>query len=628
MSIQNIPAEMQARKNFLVWKTEERSGRLTKIPYDANKNGEHEYAKTNNADTWATFARAVEVSDPLSGTDYEGVGFVFTDTDFVGVDLDGVVHDGVIDPIALAILKIANTYCEFSPSLTGVHFIFETTIPLPVGNRKGNKKLGGEIYNKTSPRYFTCSGNTIDGFPKNITKIDDPGKIALLHFLVLNLLDAKLTRLWVGDISGYPSHSEADLALCGMLARKGGFNTAKKVDAAFRQSGLMRPEWNHKSKYTLAKVLDGQPKEPTNIQSSGHEIVFRTPATGLGSAFDYVLGPDPKKTGSEGWFPLGDVSALVGASGTGKTTWMNQLLRAQLGKVTFYGRETFGRPFITLGADRGMNAVIRTMQRMRMRIESTNFVPMPIDVFDFKAAQAIADKIESRVLSGEPCPEIVFVEGMDTMLTNSKDPACVSSFLRHVQAIAQHFHLAIVGSIGSPKLKQDNGYAATRDNISGSAMFGRVLETIVLMQFSKKKIKGRRLMTVEARNGTESDEFTLKFVDGLLEIEAYNHDDDADNEKSNDGRSSRLSKQTAAEVEWFQEMARSENRWFTVQDLEEKFGISRASANNHVNNALAKGFIVLKPGKKVGRGGTALHRWNDNPVSNEWIKNSESELSI
>lgn len=49
-------------------------------------------------------------------------------------------------------------------------------------------------------------------------------------------------RLWSGDISGYKFHSEADLALCNMLAYRTNGGPAR-VDRLFRQSGLMRPKW-------------------------------------------------------------------------------------------------------------------------------------------------------------------------------------------------------------------------------------------------------------------------------------------------------------------------------------------------------------------------------------------------
>jgi putative DNA primase/helicase len=236
MSLLNIPEELKAHNNWVVWKTEIRKGNPTKLPYDANQNGKHVYAKVNNAATWASFDRAVEVSDVLSGNDYEGAGFVFTNTEYIGIDLDGVVHEG-----------------------TGVHVILESSLPLPAGNRKGNKKLGGEIYNKASARYFTATGDKVDGLSADgIAKIDDPEKIALLHFMVMNLHDPKVTSLWMGDFSAYPSHSEADMALCSLLARRGGFRTVETLDAVFRQSGLMRPEWEHKSKYTIAKALSGK----------------------------------------------------------------------------------------------------------------------------------------------------------------------------------------------------------------------------------------------------------------------------------------------------------------------------------------------------------------------------------
>jgi len=53
----------------------------------------------------------------------------------------------------------------------------------------------------------------------------------------------KFQRLWRGDTSGYPSHSEADMALCCLLA----FWTSgdpQRVDRLFRASGLMRDKWD------------------------------------------------------------------------------------------------------------------------------------------------------------------------------------------------------------------------------------------------------------------------------------------------------------------------------------------------------------------------------------------------
>ena len=54
-----------------------------------------------------------------------------------------------------------------------------------------------------------------------------------------------IKKLMYGDISGYQSQSEADLALCRHLA----FWTAKdpeRMDRLFRMSKLMRPKWDER----------------------------------------------------------------------------------------------------------------------------------------------------------------------------------------------------------------------------------------------------------------------------------------------------------------------------------------------------------------------------------------------
>jgi primase-polymerase (primpol)-like protein len=56
---------------------------------------------------------------------------------------------------------------------------------------------------------------------------------------------AAFSRLWEGHYWAYSSHSEADQALCGHLAWWLDRDPAR-IDAAFRQSGLMRPKWDER----------------------------------------------------------------------------------------------------------------------------------------------------------------------------------------------------------------------------------------------------------------------------------------------------------------------------------------------------------------------------------------------
>jgi len=53
----------------------------------------------------------------------------------------------------------------------------------------------------------------------------------------------KFERLWGGNIGGYDSQSEADMALCCLLAFWSG-GDQKQMDRLFRQSGLLREKWD------------------------------------------------------------------------------------------------------------------------------------------------------------------------------------------------------------------------------------------------------------------------------------------------------------------------------------------------------------------------------------------------
>lgn len=156
MSYGNIPAELKAFKNWVLWKRKQKTpdGRAQKMPYSALGL----LAKTNKPETWTDFDNAAAI---LKGGKYDGLGFVFTNTPYVGVDLDGCFIDGELSPTAKEIVELLDGYTEYSPSGKGLHIIVKAS--LPKGKRQNSiDGMKVEMYGHGSPRYFTMTGNIYD----------------------------------------------------------------------------------------------------------------------------------------------------------------------------------------------------------------------------------------------------------------------------------------------------------------------------------------------------------------------------------------------------------------------------------------------------------------------------------
>ena len=270
MNYASIPGEMKALPNWILYRLEDRGGeKPTKVPYTVGGS----CAKTNDPSTWATFDAALAA---FQRGGYAGLGFVFTGTPYVGIDIDGCVDPaiGKASPEAQDAVRILSSYAELSQSRKGLHIIIKGT--LPAGRRRNG---AFEMYGEGSPRYFAMTGELWDGLSvilENQAAIDEvhrkyiqpeekdrtatkaaatptrapqmqpagDGDEQLLN--KARRTDPVLDALYRGDWKGrYPSQSEADLALCSKLAfwfQK----DAVRIDRIFRQSSLFRAKWDEK----------------------------------------------------------------------------------------------------------------------------------------------------------------------------------------------------------------------------------------------------------------------------------------------------------------------------------------------------------------------------------------------
>ena len=278
-----VPAELKARRQWVCWRAETRDGKPTKIPYQVNRRT----AQTNQADTWMDYQTVCDHLDNFSG-----IGFVFSEDDpYCGIDFDdcldaqGELKDWA-KPIVDRIKGVG--YGERSPSGNGIKFWTRATLPTEAKHKAYIVKDADAIEAYDRVRYFTVTGRgkgdigdgqaVIDwlvqeylsepqrpthttGLQTSATENLNAGEV--ISHIKASRQSAKFNALMAGNTTEHGSPSDADLALCAVVAFWSQETTV--IDAIFRTSGLMRAKWDERHRgdgatygqMTIEKVLSG-----------------------------------------------------------------------------------------------------------------------------------------------------------------------------------------------------------------------------------------------------------------------------------------------------------------------------------------------------------------------------------
>jgi putative DNA primase/helicase len=269
-----IAKEIKEKGRFCLWRYEERQGRRTKVPYQLSGMR----VSSKNIQHFTSFEEALKVAPQ-----YDGIGMGVL-SPFAAVDIDDCVKEGKRSELAEDVIKTLDSYTEYSPSGKGVRIIFKVQNFSFDKSRYyiNNQKIGLEIYAPDATnRFVTLTGNTIcakepeyrdeklqlllerymkrDPFLSS-PQLTIPGSYledeSVIQKAQKSRQKDKFLRLWQGDISGYASPSEADLALASILAFWCG-GDIKQMDRLFRKSGLMRDKWQREDYriFTLERAI-------------------------------------------------------------------------------------------------------------------------------------------------------------------------------------------------------------------------------------------------------------------------------------------------------------------------------------------------------------------------------------
>ena len=283
MNYEALPDDLKDHGRFCAWRYEDRNGRQTKVPYHPLTG---EAARSNDPGSFVSFSEAVQANG------YDGIGIgIFNG--LCAVDLDDCITDsGYIKQPAADIIHLMHSYTEVSPGGNGIHILFRADgFSYDTGRYYiMNHRSGIEVYVAgATNKYVTVTGEHFEGVRYPFGDRTKELAVLLERFMkrpeadrgangenaangAVQMSDSQLLaqairypavkKLMYGDISGYQSQSEADLALCRHLA----FWTAKdpeQMDRLFRRSRLMRPKWDERhgrdtyGAITIRKAIEG-----------------------------------------------------------------------------------------------------------------------------------------------------------------------------------------------------------------------------------------------------------------------------------------------------------------------------------------------------------------------------------
>ncbi|MCG1060194.1 DUF5906 domain-containing protein [Staphylococcus epidermidis] len=149
-----IPDELIELPKWVLWRAEwvEKQQLYGKVPYSYAGYK----ASSTNSDTWTIFdaINAIYEQNDI----YDGIGFMLSNDDnYIVLDIDNAIDENgqIISDLALEMVEL--TYCEKSPSGTGLHCFFKGY--LPSERKKKRTDLDIELYD--TARFMTVTGESI-----------------------------------------------------------------------------------------------------------------------------------------------------------------------------------------------------------------------------------------------------------------------------------------------------------------------------------------------------------------------------------------------------------------------------------------------------------------------------------
>ncbi len=299
--------KLKKMKIWLCWiRKKTKDGKWTKVPIAAS--GKATGTDEAHRDTWVTYEEAVRAAKLRH---YSGVGFVIP----VGYFMLDVDHKELDDPLVQKMLKrFRNTYVEKSVSGHGVHFLGKIEVDQieTYTDQDGKRRLSRDYYQKNSKldmelyiggltnRYCTYSVDAIndvplddcteavqttleqemrresgrksgteqradkprreqawqeeDAAPERTAEELDAEAEEITAAMCLQKNGQKFGKLYYkGDCSDYQSASEADAALCSMIAYRTG-DDPELIEYIFSKSALNRDKWESRKDYRRSTI--------------------------------------------------------------------------------------------------------------------------------------------------------------------------------------------------------------------------------------------------------------------------------------------------------------------------------------------------------------------------------------
>ena len=149
-----IPEELKELPQWVLWRAEWNNKRqqYEKVPYSFSGYR----ASSTNKDTWTIFDAIHNLYE--ENNLYDGIGCMLSDNDkYIVLDIDNAIDENGQINSDLALEMTELTYCEMSPSGTGLHCFFKGE--LPEQRKKKRSDLDIELYDNA--RFMTVTGESI-----------------------------------------------------------------------------------------------------------------------------------------------------------------------------------------------------------------------------------------------------------------------------------------------------------------------------------------------------------------------------------------------------------------------------------------------------------------------------------